>query len=150
MWKFLLLFFAGLVSAQQTCKLSFESNSLTKENEIIFIVKNNTDRRIRIPADYASVWIRAVDIQIYNDINRKYEMTGYSFDDATCLDTKKCLGRMIFLKKGDSKRYVIKIIPGIVSKAFKKSGKYRFKLSFDTYVFSGCNNYVTDWQFFQN
>ena len=35
-----------------------------------------------------------------------------------------------------------------IRKGLKK--KYRFKLAFDTYAFSGCNNYVTDWLYYDN
>ncbi|AZB23452.1 hypothetical protein [Chryseobacterium bernardetii] len=54
------------------------------------------------------------------------------------------------LKEGDSKEYEVKIIPGRISSALKEKKKYRFKLSFDTYLFSGCKDYVTDWLYFNN
>lgn len=57
---------------------------------------------------------------------------------------------MTFLKKGETKEYEVQIIPGKILRAFKEKKKYRFKLAFDTYLFSGCSDYITDWLYYDN
>lgn len=140
----------GFLSAQQTCKLSFSNNSLSKDGMITFIIKNETKKKIKVPIQYGDNWARPTDIQVYNEEKKEYVDTGYGFDGATCLDTKKCLGKMICLKQGEFKEYKIRVIPGRVSKAFKEKKKYRFKLALDTYLFSGCSDYTTDWFYYLN
>ncbi|MCQ9635562.1 hypothetical protein MP477_11390 [Chryseobacterium sp. WG23] len=111
---------------------------------------NKEDKRIKIPKQYPDIWARPTDIQVYNDKKKEYQDIKYSFDGVNCLNIKKCFGKMTDLKKGESKQYKATIIPGRISKAFKEKQKYRFKLAFDTYLFSGCNDYVTDWLYFKN
>jgi hypothetical protein len=150
MYKFLLVFLVGVLSAQQSCKLNYSNTSLSKEGEMIFTIKNQSNKKTKVPNIFNSYRIRPTDIQIYNENKGDYENIGYSFVDATCLTMKECFGKMTCLKKDESKEYKVKIIPGIVSKAFKEKKKYRFKLAFDTYLFSSCNEYLTDWLYYQN
>ncbi|WP_278353807.1 hypothetical protein [Chryseobacterium gleum] len=150
MYKFLLLFFVSFVSAQQTCKLSFSNTPLSENGEIMFTVKNLNNEKIHVPKRYSGIWARPIDIQVYSDEKREFQDTKYSFDGAGCLDTKKCLGQMECLKNGESKEYKVIILPGRISKAFREKKKYRFKLAFETYLFSGCADYKTDWLYYQN
>lgn len=150
MYKFILVFFISFASAQQACKLSFYNKSLSETGEIVFIIKNVESKKIRVPKQYSDIWARPTDIQVYNDDIKQYQNTKYSFDGANCSKIKECLGKMIFLKGGESKEYKLRIIPGRISRAFKDKKKYRFKLAFDTYLFSGCSDYKTDWLYYQN
>lgn len=150
MYKFLFVFFAGLLSAQQQCKLIFSNSSLFEDGKIIFIVKNLNEKKVKIANHYGGDWVRPINIQVYNAERKTYDNTGYSFDGANCLKLKDCFGKMVTLKKGSFKEYEVKIIPGRISSAFKEKRKYRFKLAFDTYLFSGCNDYITDWLYFDN
>ncbi|WP_261511810.1 hypothetical protein [Chryseobacterium paludis] len=150
MYKFILVLFVSFVSAQQTCKLSFSNNSLSENGEIVFVIKNIEGKKIKVPKQYSAIWARPTDIQVYNDESKQYLDTKYSFDGASCLNIEKCLGKMTCLKSAESKEYRIPIVPGRISKAFKEKKKYRFKLAFDTYLFSGCSDYKTDWLYYQN
>lgn len=150
MYKFLLVFCIGLLPAQQTCKLSFSNSLLSEKGEIVFTIKNISNKRIKAPKQYPSIWAGPIDMQVYNDNKKAYEATKYIADDIDCFDSDRCFGKMMCLKKGESKEYEVKIIPGRISRAFKEKKKYRFKLIFDTYLFSGCKDYVTDWLYYQN
>ncbi|MFS4470788.1 hypothetical protein [Chryseobacterium sp. T20] len=150
MYKFLLVFCIGLLSAQQTCKLSFSNSSLSENGEIVFTIKNIKNKRIKIPKQYSDIWARPINMQVYNDDKKEYQDTKYVADDIDCFEANGCFGKMICLKREESKQYKVKIIPGRISRAFKEKKKYRFKLSFDTYLFSGCSNYKTDWLYYQN
>ncbi|GEM_PF-2039345 len=149
MYKFLLIFFAGFLSAQ-TCKLSFSNRSLSEEGKIIFTIKNVSEKKVKAPKQYPGIWARPIDMQMYNDDKKNYAATRYIADDIDCFNTDGCFGKMICLKKGETKEYEVQIIPGRISKAFKEKKKYRFKLAFDTYLFSDCQDYVTDWLYYDN
>lgn len=150
MYKFIFLFLLNFLSAQQVCRLSFSNNCLSEKGKISFSIKNIGEKKMRIPVEFYEYWARPTDIQVYNQEKKDYVDTNYSFDGATCLDVKKCLGKTFFLKKDRIKEYEIDIIPGRISNAFKEKKKYRFKLSFDTYLFSGCNDFVTGWLYYDN
>jgi len=150
MYKLFFIFFVSLLPAQQECKLTFSNSPLSKDGKIIFIVKNLNEKKVKIADYYGSDWARPINIQVYNTEKNTYDNTGYSFDGANCLKLKDCFGKMVTLKKGCYKEYEVNIIPGRISSAFKEKKKYRFKLAFDTYLFSGCNDYVTDWFYFDN
>ena len=150
MYKFLFIFIVGFLSAQQTCKLSFSNRPLSEEGKIIFTIKNISGKKIKVPINYTSTWARPVDMEMYNDNKKDYESTKYIADDIDCFKANGCFGKMVCLKKGESKEYEVQIIPGRISKAFKEKKKYRFKLAFDTYIFSNCQDYVTDWLYYDN
>ncbi|MBW8522442.1 hypothetical protein K0U91_13095 [Chryseobacterium chendengshani] len=150
MYKFIFLFLLNFLSAQQACRLSFSNNCLSEKGSITFSIKNMGEKKIKIPVEFNKYWARPTDIQVYDEGEKDFLDTNYSFDGATCLDVKKCLGKTLSLKKEGIKKYDIQIIPGRITKAFKEKKKYRFKLSFDTYLFSGCNDFVTDWLYYDN
>lgn len=150
MYKFLLIFFVSFLSAQQTCKFSFSSDSLSKEGKIIFTIKNISGKKIKIPKQYPSIWARATNMQIYGDDKKDYVATSYISDDIDCFKAEGCFGKMMCLKKEETKNYEVQVVPGRISRAFKEKKKYRFKLAFDTYLFSGCNDFVTDWLYYDN
>lgn len=151
MYKLLFVFFIGFLSAQQKCNIVFSNGQfLQDDNTIFFRLKNVGKEKVTIPKRFNANFARPTDIQVYDSEKNDYIDTMYSFDEALCGDVRKCFGRMIYLKQGKSKEYKVKIIPGRISKALKEKKKYRFKLSFDTYLFSDCNDYVTDWLYYQN
>ncbi|KFF13930.1 hypothetical protein IW15_00305 [Chryseobacterium soli] len=150
MHKFLLVFLMSFLSAQQSYKLSYSNSPLSEKGKIVFKIKNIKDERIKVPKQYPSIWARPITIQVYNDEKKEYESTNYVSDDIDCFNTDGCFGKMTYLKKNQSREYEVEIIPGRISRAFKEKKKYRFKLSFDTYAFSGCNDFVTDWLYYQN
>lgn len=150
MYKFLFIFIVGFFSAQQKCNLSFSSNQILKEGKIILKMGNTGNSKIQAPKLFNAEFARPTDIQVYDIEKNDYVDTRYSFDGALCGNVKQCYGKMVCLKKAETKEYEVKIIPGRVSKAFKEKKKYRFKLAFDTYLFSGCNDYVTDWLYYDN
>lgn len=150
MYKLLLLCFACMLEAQQSCKLSFSNTPLLKDGKIVFSIKSESDKTIKIPFDFSSYRITPQDIQVFSSIKESYEDVGYSFEEATCLTVKECYGKMIRLKKGNSKSYSIKIVPGMISKVFERQGRYRFKLRFDTYLFSGCSPHISNWLYYEN
>lgn len=148
MYKFILILVVSFFSAQQKCNLSFANNTLSKDGTVTLIIKNQTKRKLKVPIQYKSEWARPTDVQIYNEEKKSYEYTGYSFDGASCLDTKKCLGKTFCLKNNKIKEYKVKVIPGRISQVFEEKKKYRFKLAFDTYLFSNCEEYLTDWFYY--
>lgn len=149
-YKFLLIFFVGFLSAQQTGKCSFSNRSLSEEGKIFFAIKNISGKKMKVPIKYPGIWARPTDIQIYNEDKKDYETTTFVADDIDCFNTDGCFGKMTCLKKGEMKEYEVQIIPGRILKAFKEKKKYRFKLAFDTYLFTGCKDYITDWLYYQN
>lgn len=130
--------------------MSFSDSQILQDENIIFRIKNIGDRSVKIPILLSMVFARSTDIEVYNVEKDEYIDTTYHFSGATCGNVKKCLGKVQRLKEGDSKEYEVKIIPGRISSALKEKKKYRFKLSFDTYLFSGCKDYATDWLYFDN
>ncbi|WP_411897475.1 hypothetical protein [Elizabethkingia occulta] len=149
MYKFILIFFVGVLYAQQSCNLQFSNSSLSTGGNIEFIIKNKNKRKMKAPNVYNVYGILPIDIQVFNEEKKQYENTGYSFDDATCLNLKECLGKMSYIKIDEERVYNINLLQGRIVKAFKKNGKYRFKLLFNTHLFSECNNYLTDWLYYQ-
>lgn len=113
------------------------------------MIENLGDEKIKVPKSFNEFFARPTDIEVYDEEQKDYKETGYSFDGATCLKIKQCLGKMTFLSKGESKIYNVNVVPGRVSSAFKKGKKYRFKLAFDTYLFTGCTDYTTGWLYYE-
>lgn len=77
MYKFLLIFFVGFLCAQQTCNLSFSNSSFLEDGKIIFITKNVSEKKLKIPKKYPSMWARAISMQVYNSEKKDYELTKY-------------------------------------------------------------------------
>lgn len=150
MYKFFLVFLMSFLSAQQKCNLSFFNNPYLHDGKITFRIQNSSNGRAKVPILFNAEFARPTDIQIYSSESKKYIASKYSFDGTLCGDPKQCFGKMVRLKKGEKREYEVKIIPGRISGAFKEKKKYRFKLSFDTYFFSGCNDYITDWLYYDN
>lgn len=150
MYKFFFIFIVSFFSAQQNCDLSFSNSQMLQDGTVIFNIKNMGNTKVKIPELFNADFARPANIEVYNVEKDEYVDTKYHFSGAACGNVKKCLGKMIRLEKGGSKEYEVKIIPGRISSALREKKKYRFKLSFDTYLFSGCKDYVTDWLYFDN
>lgn len=150
MYKFLFVFLVSFLFSQKKCELFFSNTYLSEDGKLTFVLKNLSEKKIKVPKQYPSIYARPIDMQIYNNEEKKYINTKYVADDIDCFKNDGCFGKKTCLMKGEVKEYEVKVIPGRVSRAFKEKKKYRFKLAFDTYAFSGCNNYVTDWLYYDN
>ncbi|KQR95129.1 hypothetical protein ASG01_04555 [Chryseobacterium sp. Leaf180] len=150
MSKIILIFFVSFFSAQQSCKISFKNSVLSDDGIIKLIVTEIGGKKVKVPQIYSSIWARPIELQVFNDVKNDYVTTDYIGDDVDCFNNNGCFGKMFNLKKGNSKEYRIKIIPGSLSRGLKYKKIYRFKLAFDTSFLKGCNDYVTDWRYYDN
>lgn len=150
MTKYILIFFSIGLTAQQNCECTFSYEAqLFEKEKINLLIKNKSNKKLRIPKIFKNSWIRPIDIQVFNEEKKTYENVNYFFDEASCIDVKKCLGEMQYLKKGMTKVYEIQNTIGRFHKLINPQKKYRYKLSFNTYLFTKCENFQTDWLYIE-
>lgn len=141
----LILFSIQIYHSQKKCDLEFASKNSANNGIIRLVIKNISKEKKLVPKSFNSYYARIYDIQFYDEESNYFKALSYKSSDFNC--NSNCFGKLKKIKNGKIVDYDIDIKEHF---PFSNKGQYRFKISFNTYLFSSCSDYNPDYWFYYN
>lgn len=135
-----LFFLVSCYSQKNSCSLQIKDANVDKNGFVGLEIKNNFKNSIRVPINFNPYYAAIFDIQFLDVDTNLFLPLGYSSSDVNCSDN--CFGKLMKLKNNKIKIYEIDIRNNF---PYKRPGTYKFKIAYNTYLFSGCPDFISKW-----